>query len=266
MSGQLTVVGAVEPDDNESDYGYNDDNGTDHGNDGNESDYGYNDENMSDDNGIPVFYLSSANLDDLELVGDGYSEGNYIVDEREVDYLNNGSTLQEFWLEPVEEIDGEWSLTEEEDDIQTNYYGFEYIEDYFGQNSIEPVGYLYEQYDDNGTDHGYDDNGSDYGYNDDNGTDHGNDGNESDYGYNDENMFDDNGIPVFYLSSVNLDDLDLVGDGYSEGNYIVDEREVDYLNNGSTLQEFWLEPVEEIDGEWSLTEEEDDISDQLLRI
>ena len=64
---------------------------------------------------------------------------------------------------------------------QTNYYGFEYIEDYFDQNSIEPVGYLYEQYDDNGTDHGYDDNGSDYGYNDDNGTDHGNDGNESDY-------------------------------------------------------------------------------------
>ena len=116
---------------------------------------------MSDDNGIPVFYLSSVNLDDLDLVGDGYSEGNYIVDEREVDYLNNGSTLQEFRLEPVEEIDGEWSLTEEEDDIQTNYYGFEYIEDYFDQNSIEPVGYLYDQYDGNGTDHGYDDNGSD---------------------------------------------------------------------------------------------------------
>ena len=63
MSGQFTVVATVESDDNESDYGYND-------------------ENMSDDNGIPVFYLSSANLDDLELVGDGYSEGNYIVDER----------------------------------------------------------------------------------------------------------------------------------------------------------------------------------------
>ena len=167
---------------------------------------------MSDDNGIPVFYLSSANLDDLELVGDGYSEGNYIVDERVI-YSGFNDYFYEYWLEPVVEIDGEWSLTEENDGFQTDY-GVWAVEDYFDQNSIEPVGYFYEQHDDNGTDHGYDDNGSDYGYNDDNGTDHGNDGNESDYGYNDENMSDDNGIPVFYLSSANLDDLELVGDGY----------------------------------------------------
>ena len=43
--------------------------------------------------------------------------------------------------------DGAWSLTEEEDDIQTNYTGSEYIEDYFEQNSIEPVGYLHKQHD-----------------------------------------------------------------------------------------------------------------------
>ena len=60
----------------------------------------------------------------------------------------------EYWLEPVVEIDGEWSLTEENDGFQTDY-GVWAVEDYFDQNSIEPVGYFYEQHDDNGTDHGY---------------------------------------------------------------------------------------------------------------
>ena len=209
-------------DDNGSDYGYNDDNGTDHGNDGNESDYGYNDENMSDDNGIPVFYLSSVNLDDLDLVGDGYSEGNYIVDEREIHDEFMG-TFHQYWLEPVVELDGEWSHSEEEDDIQTSYVDFYYIEEYFEQNSIEPVGYLYEQYDGNGTDHGYDDNGSDYGY-------------------NDENMSDDNDIPVFYLSSENLAGLGVLGQD-SGHHALIEEKLWDGAVNQEVIK-FSLTPAE----------------------
>ena len=127
------------------------------------------------------------------------TEGNYIVDERLSDYswFNDygiETFAREIWLEPVVEIDGEWSLTEENDGFETDYTVYAYediqsglwaVEYYIDQNSIEPVGYFYEQHDGNETDHG-------------------NDGNESDYGYNDENMSDDNGIPVFYLSIANL--------------------------------------------------------------
>ena len=152
-------------DHNGTDYGKYDGNVTDpdHG-DGGED---YIDGNGTEGEGIPVFYLSSVNLDDLDLAETSYSEGNYIIDQKPLYYPGGiPSGLSYLWLEPVANTNGGWSLTEEEDGIQTNYTGYEYIEDYFEQNSIESVGYLHKQHDGTGTGPGDDHNGTDYGNND----------------------------------------------------------------------------------------------------
>ena len=149
MNGQLTVVATGESHGDESEYGY-DDNETDPNYDGNESDYGY-DNTHSEDERVPVFFLTSSILQ--ELTGEeGLAEGNYAVSE---DYEWNEETQSEefgFWIEPAEESEtGDWVYAggETEDGylIVESYQGEDLLRQYFDDNQLSEVGQITDYHD-----------------------------------------------------------------------------------------------------------------------
>ena len=129
--------------------------GTGHQNDGNES----------EDESVPVFFLTSSIL--LELTGEeGLAEGNYAVSE---DYEWNEETQSEefgFWIEPAELSDSrDWVYAggETEDGylIVESYQGEDLLRQYFDDNQLSEVGQITDYHDeDNDTDHDSDDHGS----------------------------------------------------------------------------------------------------------
>ena len=115
--------------------------GTGHQNDGNES----------EDESVPVFFLTSSIL--LELTGEeGLAEGNYAISE---DYEWNEETQSEefgFWIEPAELSDSQdWVYAggETEDGylIVESYQGEDLLRQYFDDNQLSEVGQITDYHD-----------------------------------------------------------------------------------------------------------------------
>ena len=123
------------------------------------------DGNGPETRGVPVFFLSSLNLQDL--TGEqGLYEGNYAVSE---DYEWDEATQNQvfgFWVEPAEQSQtGDWVYAggETEDGylIVESYQGEDLLRQYFDDNQLSEVGQITDYHDEeDDSDHDSDDHGS----------------------------------------------------------------------------------------------------------
>ena len=199
--------------------------------------------------GVPVFYLSTVELEDLTGVA-GLLEGHYGVEK----YMDWDEETQEeifgYALEPVDPTEsGYWEYAGGDEEDGYEIVGFsteESLKGYFETNNLVQEGY-YDEYDDHGTHDG----------------EYPGDGYEPGDGYSPGDDYEDHndsygGIPVFYLSTVELEDLTGVA-GLPAGNYAVEE----YMYDEAIQEEIFgyaLEPVEQSDsGDWEYAFEEEDV-------